>query len=268
MPIRYYIDLPCQPREDLGPEELLRLTLLRERALSMRARFEEKGLHDPAAMRFREQVVTTTGQETRERTVAELESEFAVLTELEKWCVGCPAALIPEPFGCAWSVSLPISSAAQCWLVERLPDEETRGLELFREAAEALGYGNANALANWRRAGFVEGQEPPTIERGEYRPNADMILTELFLVGDLMPTHILGVLLHLRALRASDGREGDELITMIDTMTSQGSAEDAPTIDFAIEPSEEDDLSTRELKQFLASCYLALELQVPLAVRL
>lgn len=268
MSIRYFVDLPCQPREDLGPDELLQLVLLRERAAQLRSRFAEKGITDPAAMRFRERVTTPDGETTRERSVGDLMAETAVLDNQASWCRSCPAAVIPSAFGCIWQVSLPISNAAQCWLLEQLPGDGSRGLDLFRSAVEALGYDRPGVLNRWREAGFVEGATPPVIERDGFTPNADMILTELFLVGDLMPTHTLGILLHLQALKAADGRVGDDLITLIETMTSTESAEDAPGIEFALAPSEEDDRSTREVKHFLAACYLGLELQVPIAIRL
>jgi hypothetical protein len=184
------------------------------------------------------------------------------------WCRDGPARLVPSPFGCTWQVSLPLSNAAQCWLLEQLPEEGTKGLALFRDAVEAFGYAAEGPLMRWREAGFLDGATSPVIERGEFKPSADSILTELFLVGDIMPNHGLGLLLHLRALKASDGREGDALIDLIEQMTSSGSAEDAPTIDFVLEPSQDDDRSIRELKQFLAACYLGLELQVPVAIRL
>ncbi|MBI1289758.1 hypothetical protein GC173_00745 [bacterium] len=268
MSIRYYIDLPCQPREDLGAEELLRLVLLRERATTLRSRFVEKGVTDPEAMKFRERVVTTSGEETRERSVANLLEESRVLDEVASWCGECPARLVPAAFGCIWQVSLPISNGAQCWLLEQLPEEGTKGLELFREAVQLFRYGTEGPLSAWRKAGFLEGATAPELERGDFKANADMILTELFLVGNVMPSHALGLLLHLRALKTSDGRDGDALIELIDSMNSSGSAEDAPTIDFVLTPSEDDDRSTRELKQFLAACYLGLELQVPVTIHL
>jgi hypothetical protein len=270
MPIRFDIDLPCQPREDLAPDQLSYLIGLVERASSVRERFtRETGEVDPARMRFRERVVSAAGGEsTRERTVAELLAEAAPLEPLAFHCTNCPASVQGGAYGCSGAIELPLSAAAQCWLLERLGPDGSRSLELFRGAVEAHRYGEAPVLAAWRRAGFLEGETAPVTERGDFVANADMILAELLLVGDLMPNHLLGVLLHLNALRTSDGRGGDDFVAFVEQLGATESAEDAPSIEYTLLPEQGDDPSVADLKLFLFAAYTALSLQVTLRVRL
>src|SRR5690606_37588432 len=139
--------------------------------------------------------------------------------------------------------------------VDQLPPAGSRALELFFDAASASGYGTSPLLDNWRRAGFLEAREPEKAERAGLLVTSAQVLQELFLVGDLMPPHLLGVLLHLQALRASDGRECDELLALLENVDAQQSAENAPTIEFALSTNEDDETSVRELKQFLYAAY-------------
>ncbi len=270
MPIRCFIDLGCTPREELGPEELLSLTARWQQAESISAQFREKhGNIDEAKMRFRHRFTTLGGEsDTRELSVAELRRECEPLWLYSQHCARCPAALEQHPYSCLQSIAFPISARAQAWLVGQLAPEGSRVFELFMEAASRNGYGQSKTFENWRKAGFLEGGEPAKINRAGLLITSDMVLNELLLVGDLQPTHALGVLLHLQALAASDGRRGDDLLSLIEKVDENASAEDAPTIDFAIPPSDDDDASTLELKQFLFALFRAFSLQVPLAVRL
>lgn len=270
MPIRYYVDLNCPPRENIGSEELLALLARWERATTVRQQFRDQyNLGDESKMRFRETVNTPEGtREKRETTVAQLREECAVLGQWDSHCARCPASLNGQPYGCTQSVSLPLSHTGELWLVDQLPPAGSRALELFFDAASASGYGESPILDGWRRAGFLEAREPEKAERAGLLVTSGQVVQELFLVGDLMPPHVLGVLLHLQALRASDGREGDDLLALLENVDAQQSAENAPTIEFALTTNEDDEASVRELKQFLYAAYVAFSLQTPLAIRI
>ena len=271
MPIRYFIDLNCIPRETLGPEDLLAMVTRWERAQSIRRQFQEKyQVEDEARMKFRERVVSLEAPaEVREVTVARVREESQPLQEMAACCAGCPAALAVSPYSCVQQISLPIRPAAEEWLVENLAPSGTRAVSLFLEACESRGYAShSEVLANWRKANFLEADEPIRGERDGREVNSDEILTEMFLVGDIMPPHALGLLLHLDALETSDGRRGDELLGLIESVSSQASAESAPAIEFSTHVSQDDDPSVREIKQFLYALYIAFSLQSPLAIRL
>jgi len=270
MPIRHYIDIDCPPRAAIGGEELVALLARWERAESIRAKFSEQyGTADESKMRFREKVTNAEGEvEKRELSVADLREECAALEEHAHHCRACPASLSGAPYSCTAAESFPISGAAEAWLVGQLPPAGSRALELFLDAALEHGYGENPRLIGWRQAGFLESPEPTKADRAGLEVTSAQVIEELFLVGDLMPQHLLGVMLHLGAMRASDGRTGDELLALIENVDAAASAEEAPTIDFGIGPDPADDESTRELKQFLFAGFRAFSLQAPLAIRM
>lgn len=271
MSIRHYIDLNCRPREELGPEDLLDLYLTWLRAERLAHAFRDRYGDDveESKMQF-EETVQRLGEDPikRKSTVAELRERCAPLAESAHHCTGCPAAVDGNAFSCIHQVNFPVSQLAEHWLLQQLAPEGTRCFELFADAARSLEYGKSPLLERWRAAGFFEAHQPISEQRGEASVTSDQLLHELFLVGDLMPQHALGVLLHFQALGTDDGREGDEVLQMIEAITDKQSAADAPSLTFAIEPSAEDDDSTRELKTFLFCLFRSFSLQVPLAVRL
>lgn len=270
MPIRYFIDLNCTPRESIGSDELVALLARWERAELVRGQFVEKyGEMEEEKMRFREKVVSDDGSpEKRERSVAGLRAECGKLWEYDQHCRGCPASVTETPYGCTAAVSFPISAAAEQWLVDTLAPAGSKALELFFDNASRLNFGSAPALEKWRSAGIFERDEPAKADRGGLLVSSDQVLHELFFLGDLQPPHILGVLLHLSALRTTDDREGDALVDMIQGVSEAGSAEEAPMIDFALMPEEGEDNGIRELKHFLFAAFRAFSLEVPLAIRM
>ncbi len=270
MPIRYYVNLDCEPRRELGEEELLGLVAKRERAESVRGRFrKEHGLEDVAKMRFREKTATPDGQkQSRETTVEKVLKECRPLDGLAHCCERCPAALQGTAYSCTQSLSLPLSAAAEHWLVQQVAPAGSRAFDLFRTAADRHGYGEGNRFGNWRKAGFLEAKEAVTEQRGDFLLTSDQVLNEMLLVGDIMPPHGLGLLLHLQALRATDGRTGDELLDLLEGVSGSGSAEEAPQIEFALAPEKGEDPSIAEIKFLLYAVYRAFSLEVPLALRL
>lgn len=271
MPIRYFIDLDCQPRETLGPESLIDLVSRREMAEAIAQQLEEKGsTAAPEQMAYEERRagLEEKGAAPRQTTVAEVRRETRALEQLAHHCNGCPAALNGQPFSCHSRLNLPLSGTAEEWIGEQAAPQASEAFALLRDGRPD-GRGQAVArLERWRQAGFLASPEPMVLSEDNPPVTTDDILRELLLVGDLMPAHALGVLLHLRALRSEDGREGDELLTMIARVNESGSAEDASPIQFALGPTDEDDPSVIQLKVLLFAAYIAFSLQAPLAIRL
>src|SRR5262249_54985807 len=123
---------------------------------------------------------------------------------------GCPAcALLPAPFACVGMVPLPLTAAAEKWLVEALPEDiESLGGFLLRKAIGGFGYDRARP-AQPRQQGKLEAPEP--FER-HYGPffrrfvvSSEQVLEELLCAGDVAPSHALAVLMHLSAVEV-DGR--------------------------------------------------------------
>lgn len=270
MAIRHYVDLDCPPRMELGGDGLLELLARRERADAVAEQFAAKyKLADETKMRFREKTVTPDGaQGARETTVAELRAECAPLDAMAHHCMNCPASLGGQPYSCIGAVGLPISAAAEQWLVDSLPPAGDRATELFVDACANHGWGQHPLLARWRKAGFMEAQEAARGNRGGLLVTSDQVLHELLLVGDIMPEHGLGVLAHLRAIVARGGTGVNEPMEAVMQVLETGLAEDAPDLEFALAPQDGDDQSILELKLMLSGVYRALSLQVPLAIKL
>ncbi|MDX2175691.1 MAG: hypothetical protein SF028_04385 [Candidatus Sumerlaeia bacterium] len=266
MGIRYYIDYPCVPREELGPEELERLVFLRDRAGKFARLFREtKGVEDEERM-----IVVlrrADGEEVAEarRSVSSLREESAALVAYEEQCEGCPANVDEAPFGCHGVIAFPVSLAAEEWLAGRLAPEGTRARSLFDAGIEDHGYGSDPRLAEWRRLGFIERPEPLAVGEGA---TTDALLHELLLPGEIGPEHGLGLLLQLGALRLSDGTHGDAVAEHVArAVEDPGSlGENAPGLEFAIDPYPMDDASIRDLKRFLFAVYMALSQECPVRV--
>jgi hypothetical protein len=269
VPIRYYVDLGCNPREELTPDTLLDLVMRAHRVESLSGEFRRQyDVDDESLMRVRETIHDPAGEtSSRETTVEALRREVDVLREFTPFCEGCPAAALDETYSCIGEIAFPISEMAEHWLLGRLSAPGTIGFSMFQQSCSELGYRDNDILDRWRAAGFLEAHRAPSVEEDGVRITSNEILHELFFVGDISPAHALGVFLHLGAIRGGDGREGDELVSMIERIANSGQAEDATTIEFAIVPEPTDDPSTSDLKLFLYTLYRAFVLQVPLAIR-
>ncbi len=270
MPIRYFIDLDCKPRQNLGSDVILSMVSRYERAETIKVQYQEKyKVTDENLMRFRETVNTPTGEsEKKERTVAELKESCSPLWDHSRHCEGCPAALLPSAYSCIQPLSFPVSEKAENWLMKQLAPTGTRAVELFLDACSRSGYGDIPQLENWRKAGILESKEPVKEERSGILVTSNQILNELFFVGDIMPNHALGILIHLQLMISSEGDTGDDLLDILEGVDQSGSTENAPTIDFRLKPKKSDDECIREFKQFFLALFRAFSLQIPLAIRL
>lgn len=270
MGIHYYIDLPCMPREAIGPDELSTMVDRWERATAVREGFVAKwGIDDETKMRFRERIVGREGEESREKTVAEAREACAPLEQFAHHCLNCPAALRGTPYTCHGELTLPLSTEAETWLLERLAPTGSRCLDLFLDASDQQPIG-PSPFNGWRQAGFLEALEPPVASRNGRNVTSDQLLEELFGVGDLMPDHSLGPLLYLQLLETSDGRRGDEVLAVVEEVSSAapGEIESAPAIGFSLRAEEGESPAVREVKDFLLAMFIAFSLETPLAMRM
>lgn len=264
MPIRYYLDADCVPRQELGGEGLLTLVARLEMASQIAATFREAGITDPGAMTFTEQRSTAPGETSeRELSVQDILNEAEPLQGLADHCLTCPAALDGTPFSCHKAVELPISAIGEKWLLDRLALAGTRSFALFAKELRENDYGSAPIIANWRKARFLQAREPYKAPRGPLTVTTDALLHQLLLDGDHVPERALQILLQYEALRAEDGDNGEDFAARLERLEEEGDTR----IDFAIEPGNDDDETTRELKQMLFALYRAFALHVPLAVR-
>ncbi len=270
MAIRYFIDLDCTPRRELGADGIMDRLMAAERASILREQFHETapGVAD-TDIRFTERVLTgDDGEEERQRSVADLLREAAPLANYQHHCESCPATFPGMPFGCAGAVGLPITAAGERWLLDQLGPEGSHAEALLLQTKEAFGYGGNPLLANWRRAGILEGREPAVAECAGGLLTSEDLLEDLFLTGGLPPARGLGVLLLLGAIRAEDGRDRDALMEALERVAATQDKTGAPMITFALGRDPDDDPTIRDFKELLFALYRAFTLQATLAIRL
>lgn len=271
MSVRFAISLDCEPRRELGPEGLFSRVLLREQALALRRQAQEA---DPGRadgdIRATLRSVGGDQPEVVEGTIAEFLSDTADLGPLSAHCADCPASMDGHPYGCMANIAFPISAVAEEWITGQLAPFGSRAGALFRESALDRGWGTGTRLPEWRRLGLLERESPVPMAMGEGAPmlTSDALWHALFLLGEISPQHGLGLLLHLQAFSTEDGREGDAIVELFESITDSNSAEEAPMLEFNLLPVSGEDRSIYELKRFLFGVYLSFSLQTPLSVHL
>lgn len=269
MAIYYYIDLDCPPRRELGGEEILASVRELVMAEHVRAQVHEQagpGIPDEE-IRFKRRATTPDGgDEEAEMTVAEVEAAAAPLRELEGFCLDCPAAVTGAPYSCIQRIALPLTAEAERWLAGRIPPADSLCGQFLRASAEKLSLGECPPLDDWRKAGFLEAEEEAMALDGDIGSKA--LLHAALMSGDLAPANALSLLLFTQSLGTTDGGGADEALQAIQMVQLRQSAEGAPQLAFALEPSELDDPSVLDLKVFLAAAYRAFSLESSLAVRM
>lgn len=267
MSINYYIDLNCRPRETLGGPDLLDKLRRWIRALSVKQEFQQQQPGaDESDMQFEETTTAEDGsQEKTVTSVAEVRTASADLEALSQHCTECPAALTNTPYSCIQALGFPISQAAEQWLLDSVADPESRSGAIMASALDALQ--SPAGLDGWRKAGLLEATT--SLERvwGDRTIQGDQLFQMLFLAGDWMPNHTLGLLLGFQFLTTSDGRKGDDVLQLIAEVQGTGNAGDAPSLMFQTGVTKDSDPSIIALAQMLYAGYIAFSLQCPLAIR-
>lgn len=122
MPIIYYLDFPCEVKEQIRPGRMLRLLYARERANEAvnKARKDDPGV-DPASV----QVELTVKDENREgklvkTTAGDIQNQYAELDALAHHCKDCRARVEPQSFGCRGKIEFPISLQAEAMFMSRI----------------------------------------------------------------------------------------------------------------------------------------------------
>jgi len=269
--IHYFIDLDCQARRSLGAEFLLERIRDLSLADSMieRHRSASGRSVDPSEIRIRRRFVSLEGEEREEEVTAEeLLRGFAPLEEFEGGCRGCPAALTGAPYSCIHSLSLPLSEAAERWLASQAAPPGTLAGQYLRRSMENLGWGAGGQFSAWREAGFLQAPAAIPLEgEAEGGLDTDSLLHVMLQVGDLTPTHCLSLLLFVRGIRTMPDGDADDAIRAIERIQQQGTGEGMPELGYAIDPAQDDDRSTLELKLFLLGAFRAFSIQANLAIR-
>jgi hypothetical protein len=122
MPIVYYLDYPCEVKEEVPPGRMLRLLYARDcsNAALNRARRSNPNVAPEDV------VVSLTGnrngvrRELMQTTADNVQRQVEPLEALAHKCKGCPAGVDGSSFGCRGKIEYPISMRAETLLMSRV----------------------------------------------------------------------------------------------------------------------------------------------------
>lgn len=261
MAIDYIVDLGCAPKTTLSTGGILDRLKARERAQQVIRLFRENGdQRPPSEMGFEFTRTAANGEEeTRVIVVQELLDEANALAPLEHHCIGCPANVASAPFGCMNYIQYPISLAAERWLLDQLPgiDEPIIWL-LLKQGVIELGYDGTLVAPLRTNPAIFEESKLPGRDMVEFLLTANQVFQMLFLTGHVQPSHGGMLLLLFGAIRRN--LEAHQVVLIMNrSLTPEQFERDFP---FLLQPTDADDHTIRELKQFFAALYRAYVLNV------
>lgn len=208
MGIDYVIDRDCPVKEQLSTDGIVERIKARGRAEMVLNIVRDSGDHrTPSEITFQTMLQTPDGVEEKEVSVQELLDQAAVLDDLEPHCEGCPANALGHHFGCYNYISYPLQTAAEEWLMARLPAELTGTAgHLLTAAVRDLEIDGAPVAQMRQDETFFEERTPAhrrwggLLSRNHFELTSDQLLQMMFAVGDLQPSHAAMVCLFLGVL--------------------------------------------------------------------
>ena len=119
MALIYYIDYPCEVKEQVPPGRLLRLLYARERANEAvnKARRED-GITDSDPVEVQLTIKDETGKKiTKQSTAGEIRKQYAELEPFSHHCTDCRVKVDSRNFGCRSTIEYPISLKAEAFIM-------------------------------------------------------------------------------------------------------------------------------------------------------
>lgn len=263
MAIDYVIDYDCVPKQTLSTDGILERIKAQARAQSVIRLFREHGdTRPPSEMGFEFTRSLPDGtEETQVVIVQDMLDQAAELDPLASYCTGCPANALGKPFGCMGQIQYPISSAAEAWLLERLPGiEQSLVWLLLRQGVQEMGYDGATVQPLRANPNYFEERRVRGRDMVEFVFSADQVFEMLFMLSHIQPSHA-GMLLLLFDAIPRDVEANQIVQIMNHTLTADEIAQQYP---FQIKPDPNDDSTIADLKQFFYAVYRAWTLNVRL----
>ena len=263
MAIDYIIDYDCVPKQTLGTEGILERIKAQARAENVIRLFREHGdTRPPSEMGFEFTRSLPDGtEETQVIMVQDMLDQAAELNPLASYCVGCPANALGKPFGCMGQIQYPISSAAEAWLLDRLPGiEQPLVWLLLRQGVQEMGYDGAAVQPLRANPTYFEERRIRGRDLVEFVFTADQVFEMLFMLGHIQPSHASMLLLLFNAIPRDV--EANQIVQILNhTLTAEEIAQQYP---FQMKLDPNDDPTTADLKQFFYAAYHAWTLNVRL----
>ena len=263
MAIDYMIDYDCVPKQILSSDGIIERLKGQDRANTIIRLYREAGdQREPSEMGFELTRSTPAGEEETELIVVQdILDQVAELEPLAHHCQGCPANRRGKPFGCTGFIQYPVSSAAESWLLNRLPvPDEALVWLLLKRGVEDFAY-DGRQVATLRAAGeaYFQDRRASIRRLGEFDITADQVFEMLFAVGNIIPNHAGVLMLFFHAIPRD--LEAPQIINL-----SPARLEADGLLKFRLVPEADDDLTIDELKQFFEALFFAWQLNVRLLV--
>lgn len=266
MAIDYALELGCIPRQTFGTQGIIERLKAGERAASVIRLFREAGdMRPPSEMGF--EMARSLPDGTEETRIVIVQEMLDVAAELEAHtghCRGCLACLHTPAFGCNGQVNYPISSAAEAWLLDRLPGiEQPLVWLLLREGMQANGYDGQTARSLRGSETYFEERRVRGRDLIEFVISADQVFEMLFMVGAIQPAHAAILLLFFDAIPRS-AIEAPDIVAMMNGTIAPDTID--TRFPFNLREDEHDDRTIRELTAFFRTLHTAWRLGVQVAI--
>jgi hypothetical protein len=195
MGIDYIVDLDCPAKQALTVEKMVALIKGQNQARTIiEVRRREGDQRPPEQLTFTRMVLRPEGPTKQEINVGTLLKQTQELQVHAHHCEGCKANLPGHPYGCYGSISYPISTRAEEWLMGLLPAKlESAAGHLLRSAVTDFKYTGGMFLNMRPQEMFFESRAPVRRKWGAWLSGwtltSDQLLQMLFGLGTLQPAH-------------------------------------------------------------------------------
>jgi hypothetical protein len=251
---------------------MLSMLKARSRAQAVYRLMEREG-QAPASATVTVMLMTPSGPQEREVSVADMLAEAAPLDELAPHCASCDACAVDSQFGCFGYLNYPLTASFEQWLVSRIQPANTLGGFLLLKAIDDFGY-DGSAMVSWRqRRELTELSRSPeaVVATGflsKKRVSTDQILQAILMVGpELDPTHCMGILMWLGALQIQGQVPGpgtsEDPSALVALTQAQTPAHRSGIVQLDVGPPSEDPC-IRGFQQLLYAMYVAWVIDVPM----
>jgi hypothetical protein len=281
MAIEYSIEYLCPPRAALGSGGILERLKGRERARAIISLFRRNGDDRPPSQMGFEFSRSLPGgvEETKVIIVQDLLDDAAALDAQSHHCIGCPANVnaVPAPmaadaptggFGCIGRIDYPLSSAAERWLLDRLPGIELPLIWLLvRQGVQEMGYDGDTVRSLRVNPAYFEERRVMGRDLAEFVMSADQVFEMIFLLGAIRPSHAGVLLLFFGAIRRDLEADAVQRIMGVGDappLTSDEIARDYPFI--MTPPPDSTDTTILQFVAFFRALHTAWRLRVPLGL--
>ncbi|MBZ0137628.1 MAG: hypothetical protein K8I27_14775 [Planctomycetes bacterium] len=265
MSIVYYLDFPCDVKEQVKPGRMLRLMYARERANEAMNRARKK---DPDVKPEDVRVELSLKGEDRTSQIkvtnaADVQKQYSELEALSHHCRDCRARIEPGSFGCRGKIDFPLSLKAEALLLGRIRDShgDPTG-SMMCNYFESNGI-TGNRAAEMRKLPEVwfEGDKPLVrrLDDGR-RISSNQVFEMFFLTGQISSKHARFLLGMFDLFEGALPLEAPlHSLPNLFVIEREESGMPVSRVGLRLAEKPDDDRSTRQVQNFLGGLLFASE---------